>query len=73
MNNPLQPRLEHQLTQHAQHQYLQELHDTGQYRELLKAALYLNDLFCLERTKVDWAVREAANNLSELCGYDRDG
>lgn len=72
MNNPLEPRLEHQLTQHVQDQFLRKLHETCQYDDLLKAALLLNQLHFQERTKADWAIREAANNLSELCGYDRD-
>lgn len=72
MSNPMQPRLEHQLTQHAQQEYLKQLHGSGHYDKLLEAALQLNDLYLLERIKVDWAIREAANNLSELCGYDRD-
>jgi len=70
--NSLEPRLEHQLTQHAQEQYLKKLHETKNYDELLKAACLLNQLFFMERIKVDWAIREASNNLSELCGYDRD-
>jgi hypothetical protein len=72
MHNPIEPRLEHQLTQHAQDQFLRKLHETRQYEDLLKAALLLNQLYFQERTKTDWAIREAANNLSELCGYDRD-
>jgi hypothetical protein len=72
MNNPLEPRLEHQLTQHAQDKFLHQLHDSRQFNELLKAALLLNQLYFQERTKTDWAIREAANNLAEICGYDRD-
>lgn len=70
--NPLEPRLEHQLTQHAQDQYLQKLHKSKSYDELLQAARLLNQLFFQERIKSDWAIREASNNLAELCGYDRD-
>jgi hypothetical protein len=72
MHNPLEPRLEHQLTQHAQDQFLRKLHESRQFNDLLEAALLLNTLYFQERTKTDWAIREAANNLSELCGYDRD-
>ena len=64
--------LEHQLTQHAQDNYLKKLHESKSYDELLKAACLLNQLYFLERTKTDWAIREASNNLSQLCGYDRD-
>jgi hypothetical protein len=71
-SNPLEPRLEHQLTQHAHDQYLNQLHANKSYDELLKAALLLNQLYHLERIKVDWAIREASNNLAEICGYDRD-
>jgi hypothetical protein len=70
--NSIEPRLEHQLTKHAQEKYLEELHAQQQYAELLKAAKLLNDLYFVERMKTDWAVREASNNLAELCGYDRD-
>jgi hypothetical protein len=70
--NPLEPRLEHMLTQHAHDQYLKKLHETRSYDELLKAACLLNQLYSLERIKTDWAIREASNNLSALCGYDRD-
>jgi hypothetical protein len=70
--NPLEPRLEHQLSQHARDQYLRTLHEARNYDELLKAALLLNQLYGIERIKTDWAIREASNNLAELCGYDRD-
>jgi hypothetical protein len=70
--NPLEPRLEHKLTQHAQDQYLKRLHETKNYDELLQAALLLNQLYLMERIKTDWAIREAINNLADMCGYDRD-
>jgi hypothetical protein len=70
--NLLQPRLEHQLTKHAHDKYLEKLHNDKNYDELLKAALCMSDLYFMERIKSDWALREAANNLAELCGYDRD-
>jgi biotin synthase-like enzyme len=72
MDNNLEPRVEHQLTQHAHDQYLKKLHQSQSYDELLQAALMLNQLYSMERVKVDWAIREASNNLAELCGYDRD-
>ena len=71
-DNPMQARLEHQLTKHAHDQYLEELHRTHQHDELLKAAKQLNDLHYLERIKTDWAIREASQNLSTWCGYDRN-
>jgi hypothetical protein len=72
MHNPLEPRLEHQLTQHAQERYLDQLHAARNIDELHQAAKLLNQLYHLERIKTDWAIREAANNLAEVCGYDRD-
>jgi hypothetical protein len=71
-NNPFQPRLEHQLTKHAQDKYLEELHEQHRYDELLKAAKMISDLYYIERMKTDWAIREASTNLSQLYGYDRD-
>lgn len=71
-DNHFTPRVEHQLTKHAQEKYLEELYARKQYSELLKAAKLLNDLHFVERMKTDWAVREASNNLAALCGYDRD-
>jgi len=71
-NNAFQPRLEHQLTKHAQDKYLEELHEHHRYDELLEAAKMISDLYHLERIKTDWAIREASNNLSHLYGYDRD-
>jgi hypothetical protein len=60
MHNPLEPRLEHQL------------HAARNIDELHQAAKLLNQLYHLERIKTDWAIREAANNLAAICGYDRD-
>lgn len=70
--NKLEARLEHQLTQHAQDKHLEELHACGQFDKLLEVAKLLNQLYYMERIKTDWAIREASNNLSALCGYDRD-
>jgi hypothetical protein len=42
------------------------------YRGLLEAALVLNTLHQLERTKAAWAIREAADNLAAQFGLDRD-
>lgn len=71
-DNLLQARLEHQLTQHANSCYLDALHAAGQFDRLLDAAQNLNKLYYLERIKTDWAIREASQNLSTRCGYDRD-
>jgi hypothetical protein len=70
--NKLEPRLEHQLTQHAQDKHLEQLHSCGHFDKLLESAKLLNQLYYLERIKSSWAIREASNNLSTLYGYDRD-
>jgi hypothetical protein len=49
-----------------------ERFNKGDYRGLLEAALLLNTLHQLERTKSAWAIREAANNLADCFGLDRD-
>jgi hypothetical protein len=46
--------------------------NSGDYRGLLEAALILNTLHQLEQTKARWAIREAANNLTDQFGLDRD-
>jgi len=56
----------------AQDQWLVDLFNRQDYRALLEAALVLNTLHQLERTKAAWAIREAANNLAEQFGLDRD-
>jgi hypothetical protein len=71
-DNRLEPRLEHQLTQHANDCHLDALHAAGQFDKLLEAAKNLNKLYFMERIKTDWAIREASYNLSAMCGYDRD-
>jgi hypothetical protein len=70
--NHLEPRLEHQLTQHANDCHLDALHAAGHFDKLLEAAKNLNKLYFMERIKTDWAIREASHNLSAMCGYDRD-
>ena len=42
------------------------------YRGLLEAALVLNTLHQMEKTKLAWAIREAADNLADKFGMDRD-
>jgi hypothetical protein len=70
--NKLEPRLEHQLTQHAQDKHLEQLYACGHFDKLLESAKLLNQLYYLERIKTSWAIREASNNLSTLYSYDRD-
>lgn len=52
--------------------WLRKRYDEKDWNGLLEAALLLNTLYHMERTKSTWAIKEAANNLSEICGYDRD-
>lgn len=56
----------------ANDKWLVDLFNSGDYRGLLEAALVLNTLHQLEQTKARWAIREAANNLTECFGLDRD-
>ena len=53
-------------------QWLVDLFNKQDYRGLLEAALILNTLHQLEKTKAAWAIREAADNLAEQFGMDRD-
>jgi len=69
---PFEQSVEHQLTQNAQDRWLRQRYEQKDWNGLLEAALLLNTLYHMERTKVNWAIHEAADNLSELCGYDRD-
>lgn len=52
--------------------WLVDLFNRRDYRGLLEAALVLNTLHQLERTKSAWAIREAADNLADQFGMDRD-
>jgi len=52
--------------------WLRKRYDEEDWNGLLEAALLLNTLYHMERTKTTWAIKEAANNFSEICGYDRD-
>jgi hypothetical protein len=56
----------------AQDRWLVDLFNKQDYRGLLEAALVLNTLHQLEKTKAAWAIREAADNLAEKFGMDRD-
>lgn len=56
----------------ATDQWLVDRFNAGDYRGLLEAALILNTLHQLEKTKTSWAIHEAAANLSSLYGLDRD-
>jgi hypothetical protein len=56
----------------AQDRWLVDLFNKQDYRGLLEAALVLNTLHQLEKTNAAWAIREAADNLAEQFGMDRD-
>ena len=56
----------------ATDQWLIDRFNSGDYRGLLEAALVLNTLHQLERTKANWAIREAADNLAGHFGMDGD-
>lgn len=56
----------------ATDQWLVDRFNAGDYRGLLEAALILNTLHQLERTKASWAIQEAADNLADQFGLDRD-
>lgn len=69
---PIEQSLEHKLSQNAQDRWLRQRYDEKDWSGLLEAALLLNTLYHMERTKAHWAIREAADNLSDICSYDRD-
>jgi hypothetical protein len=69
---PIEHSTESQFHKAAQDKWLVELFNKQDYRGLLEAALILNTLHQLERTKSAWAIREAAENLADQFGLDRD-
>lgn len=69
---PIEQSIEHKLTENAQDRWLRKRYDEEDWNGLLEAALLLNTLYHQERTKARWAIQEAADNLSQVCGYDRD-
>lgn len=70
--NPIEHTPESNFHKTAQDRWLVDLFNKQDYRGLLEAALVLNTLHQLERTKSTWAIREAANNLADQFGLDRD-
>lgn len=69
---PIEQSLENKLTENAHDRWLRKRYDEQDWNGLLEAALLLNTLYHMERTKSAWAIREAADNLADVCGYDRD-
>jgi hypothetical protein len=51
---------------------LKKRYEEKDWNGLLEAALLLNTLHHMERCKSAWAIREAANNLADNNGMDRD-
>jgi hypothetical protein len=62
--NPLEHSTESNFHKAANDKWLVELFHKKDYRALLEAALVLNTLHQMERTKAAWAIREAADNLA---------
>lgn len=69
---PIKHSTEFQFHKAATDKWLVDRFNAGDYRGLLEAALILNTLHQLEKTKTAWAIREAADNLTDRFGVDRD-
>ena len=69
---PIEHTAESSFHKAATDKWLVDLLTKQDYRGLLEAALVLNTLHQLERTKSAWAIREAADNLADQFGLDRD-
>ncbi|MGA0206415.1 MAG: hypothetical protein ACO3LT_01360 [Ilumatobacteraceae bacterium] len=69
---PIEHSTESNFHKAAQDKWLVDLFNKRDYRGLLEAALVLNTLHQMERTKTAWAIREAADNLAAQFGMDRD-
>lgn len=70
--NPLQQSTENAFEQAKHDHWLRQRYSEKDWNGLLEAALLLNTLYHMERTKSSWAIKEAATNLSSMCGLDRD-
>jgi hypothetical protein len=70
--NPIEQPVEQSLSQNARDRWLRDRYDAKDWNGLYEAALLLNTLYHMERTKSHWAIREAASNLSSIYGLDRD-
>jgi len=69
---PIEHSTESNFHKTATDKWLVERFNSGDYRGLLEAALILNTLHQLEKTKSAWAIREAADTLADHFGMDRD-
>jgi hypothetical protein len=70
--NPIEQPVEQSLSQNARDRWLRERYDAKDWNGLYEAAVMLNTLYHMERTKSHWAIREAVSNLSSIYGLDRD-
>ena len=70
--NPIEQPVEQSLSQNARDRWLRERYDAKDWNGLYEAAVMLNTLYHMERTKSHWAIREATSNLSSIYGLDRD-
>ena len=70
--NPIEQPVEQSLSQNARNRWLRDRYDAKDWNGLYEAAVMLNTLYHMERTKSHWAIREAASNLSSMYGLDRD-
>jgi hypothetical protein len=70
--NPIEQPVEQSLSQNARDRWLRDRYDAKDWNGLYEAAVMLNTLYHMERTKSHWAIREAVSNLSSIYGLDRD-
>ena len=70
--NLIEQSLEAKLSERSTADMLKKRYDEKDWNGLLEAALLLNTLHHMERAKTAWAIREAANNLADNNGLDRD-
>jgi hypothetical protein len=70
--NPIKQPVEQSLSQNARDRWLRDRYDAKDWNGLYEAAVMLNTLYHMERTKSHWAIREAVSNLSSMYGLDRD-
>ena len=70
--NLIEQSLEAKLSERSTADMLKKRYDEKDWNGLFEAALLLNTLHHMERTKSAWAIREATNNLAANYGMDRD-
>jgi hypothetical protein len=70
--NLIEQSLEAKLSERSTADMLKKRYDEKDWNGLFEAALLLNTLHHMERTKSAWAIREATNNLAASYGMDRD-